>query len=561
MNETTGVAVIGSGYWGKNLVRNYYEMGNLRLICDKNETVLAGFKEQYPGVEVCLAIHDVLSRDDIDAVVIATPAETHYTLAREALLAGRHVYIEKPLVLDETEGEELIGLAEENQRVLMVGHLLQYHPVFMRLKEMAGNGELGRINYIYSHRLNLGKIRREENILWSFAPHDISMILALAGEEPDAVSANGGNYLHQKIADVTTTHMEFPSGLRAHIFVSWLHPFKEQKLVVVGDKKMAVFDDTIAWEDKLLLYPHEIKWQNNVPVPSKADPERLDIPQAEPLRQECAHFLACIANGQRPATDGREGLRVLHVLNAAQGALDGGAKGGGQRTEDRWQRTEDRGRKTGDAGQSTDVLAQRRRDAKKRTSEHRQLTTDFFVHETAVVDEGVEIGSGTKIWHFSHVLSNSRIGENCNIGQNVVIGPDVEIGKGCKIQNNVSVYKGVTLEDGVFCGPSMVFTNIYNPRAEIRKMDQVRPTLVKKGVTIGANATIICGVTIGRYAFVGAGAVVNKNMADYALVVGNPGKQIGWICECGERLTDGLDCMACGKAYAKEEEGLKETKG
>ncbi len=160
MSETTGVAVIGSGYWGKNLVRNYYEMGNLRVICDKNEDVLAAFQEQYPGVEVCLAIHDVLSRDDIDAVVIATPAETHYTLAREALLAGRHVYIEKPLVLDETEGEELIGLAEENEQVLMVGHLLQYHPVFVRLKEMAGNGELGRINYIYSHRLNLGKIRR-----------------------------------------------------------------------------------------------------------------------------------------------------------------------------------------------------------------------------------------------------------------------------------------------------------------------------------------------------------------------------------------------------------------
>jgi len=540
MSETTGVAVIGSGYWGKNLVRNYYEMGNLRVICDKNEDVLAAFQEQYPGVEVCLAIHDVLSRDDIDAVVIATPAETHYTLAREALLAGRHVYIEKPLVLDETEGEELIGLAEENQRVLMVGHLLQYHPVFVRLKEMAGNGELGRINYIYSHRLNLGKIRREENILWSFAPHDISMILALAGEEPEEVSATGGNYLHKKIADVTTTHMEFPSGLQAHIFVSWLHPFKEQKLVVVGDKKMAVFDDTLAWEDKLLLYPHEIKWQNNVPVPSKADPERLEIPQAEPLRQECAHFLACIENGERPATDGREGLRVLHVLNAAQGALDRGqrAEVGGRRTED---------------------LAQRRRGAKKRTSDNRQPTTDYFVHGTAVIDGDVEIGSGTKIWHFSHVLSNSRVGERCNIGQNVMIGPDVEIGKGCKIQNNVSVYKGVTLEDGVFCGPSMVFTNIYNPRAEIRKMDQVRPTLVRHGATLGANCTIVCGTNIGKYAFVGAAAVVTRNVPDYGLMLGNPARRVGWMCQCGERLTDDLDCMGCGNQYEEDDNGLKEV--
>lgn len=532
MNETTGVAVIGSGYWGKNLVRNYYEMGNLRLICDKNETVLAAFKEQYPGVEVCLAIHDVLSRDDIDAVVIATPAETHYTLAREALLAGRHVYIEKPLVLVAAEGEELIGLAEENERILMVGHLLQYHPVFVRLKEMAGNGELGRINYIYSHRLNLGKIRREENILWSFAPHDISMILALAGEEPEFVSAKGGNYLHRKIADVTTTHMEFPSGLQAHIFVSWLHPFKEQKLVVVGDKKMAVFDDTLPWEDKLLLYPHEIKWQNNVPVPSKADPERLEIPQAEPLRQECVHFLACIENGQRPATDGREGLRVLHVLNAAQGALDGRERG--RRSEDRGRRTDGRRQRAEDRGQG------------------------YFVHETAVIDDDVAIGEGTKIWHFSHVLSNSRVGERCNIGQNVVIGPDVEIGKGCKIQNNVSVYKGVTLEDGVFCGPSMVFTNIYNPRAEIRKMDQVQPTLVKHGATLGANCTIVCGTTIGEYAFVGAGAVITRNVPDHGLMLGNPARRVGWMCACGERLTDDLDCMGCGKTYTKEEEGLKE---
>ncbi len=182
---------------------------------------------------------------------------------------------------------------------------------------------------------------------------------------------------------------------------------------------------------------------------------------------------------------------------------------------------------------------------------------DYFVHESAYIDEGCEIGKGTKIWHFSHILSASGIGENCNIGQNVVIGPDVIIGNQCKIQNNVSIYKGVTLEDGVFCGPSMVFTNIYNPRAEIRKMDQVRPTLVKKGATIGANSTIICGLTLGRYCFIGAGAVVNKNVFDHALIVGNPAKQIGWACECGERLPNDLECLECGKKYEKSEDGLK----
>jgi UDP-2-acetamido-3-amino-2,3-dideoxy-glucuronate N-acetyltransferase len=265
--NSPSVAIIGAGYWGKNLVRNFHNLGALKLVCDKNEAVLANLKNQYKGIETCLALTDVLSREYLDGVIVSAPAETHHNIAREALLADKHVLVEKPLALKIEEGEELISLAKEKDKVLMVGHLLQYHPVFACLKELAASGELGRINYIYSHRLNLGKIRREENILWSFAPHDISMILALAGEDPESVMTTGAYYLHQKIADVTTTHLEFPSGLRAHIFVSWLHPFKEQKLVVVGDRKMAVFDDTQPWGDKLLMYPHKIKWQNHMPVP------------------------------------------------------------------------------------------------------------------------------------------------------------------------------------------------------------------------------------------------------------------------------------------------------
>jgi UDP-2-acetamido-3-amino-2,3-dideoxy-glucuronate N-acetyltransferase len=519
------IAVVGSGYWGKNLVRNFNSLNALKLICDKNETILDVFKKQYADVEVCLAFNEILNRSDIDGVAIATPAETHFRLAREALLAGKHVYVEKPLVLDENEGAELINIAQKKQLKLMVGHLLQYHPVFLRLKELAHSGELGRINYIYSNRLNLGKIRREENILWSFAPHDISMILSIAGEEPESVMSTGGNYLHQKIADVTTTHLEFSSGMQAHIFVSWLHPFKEQKLVVVGDQKMAVFDDTQPWEDKLLLYPHRIDWQNNMPVPTKGVSEKLEIPEDEPLKAECLHFLECINTGSPVRTDGQEGLRVLKVLRASQKSLD-------------------------QNGQKI-VL-------KHITplSEKKDSVKDVFIHPTAIADDEVTIGHDTKIWHFSHMLSGSSIGENCNIGQNVVVGPDVKIGKGCKIQNNVSVYKGVTLEDGVFCGPSMVFTNIYNPRAEIGKMDQVRPTLVKKGATLGANCTIVCGTTIGRYAFIGAGAVVNRNVADHALVVGNPAKPIGWVCACGERLSEDLTCLACERCYARTSNGI-----
>lgn len=505
VNNEFGIAVIGSGHWGRNLVRNFHEIGALKLICDKNETVLTGFQKQYPDVDTCLAISDALSRKEIQSVVIATPAATHFTVAREALLAAKHVYVEKPLALDVADGLELIGMARERNLVLMVGHLLQYHPVFVRLKELTGAGELGRINYIYSHRLNRGKIRREENILWSFALHDISMILALAEDDPEMVMATGGAYLHKRIADVTTTHLEFPSGLRAHIFVSWLHPFKVQQLVVVGDRKMAVFDDTKPWVEKLLIYPHRITWQNNFPVPDKAEAEHVDICEAEPLRIECEHFLHCIENGCRPTTDGSEGLMILRILNLAQTSLDrSGAKmvlGQDARTEN-----EAHGLKT--------------------AAETRK--TDFFKHATAEVDDGCEIGKGTKLWRSSHVLSKSRIGENCTIGN------------GCKIQNNVSVYKGVTLEDDVFCGPSMVFTNIHNPRAGISKMDQVRPTRVRTGATLGANSTILCGRTLGRYAFIGAGAVVTKDVPDYAVVVGNPARQIGWVCRCGEILTESL---------------------
>ncbi len=508
------IAVAGSGYWGKNLVRNFHELGALKLICDKNEELLHQFKGQYPGVDTCIAFHDVLNRKDIHGVVIATPAETHYDLAREALLSEKHVYVEKPLVFDEKQAEELIELSLQKNRILMVGHLLQYHPVFIYLKDMVAAGEMGRVNYIYSHRLNLGKIRREENILWSFAPHDISMILGIAGEEPETVMATGGNYLHNKIADVTTTHMAFPSGLRAHIFVSWLHPFKEQKLVIVGDKKMAVFDDTRPWENKLWLYPHSIEWQNNVPVPNREEPEKPNIEQKEPLTEACRQFLTSISGGEPPITDGPEGLRVLRVLRRSQLSLD------------------------------SQNNAVQKLDKKTEAGEK-----NFYMHETAVIDDHCKIGVGTKIWHFSHILGNSSIGDNCNIGQNVMIGSDVAIGNNCKIQNNVSVYKGVTLEDGIFCGPSMVFTNIYNPRAEIGKMDQVRPTLVKKGATIGANATIVCGTTLGKYCFIGAGAVVNRNVPDHALYVGNPAKQIGWVCRCGERLTDQFECLACGMKY------------
>ncbi len=236
------VAVIGSGYWGKNLVRNFSSLGALSMVCDSHTDTLRMLSEQYPQCRTVTSFQEVLHDASIQAVAIATPAETHGNMFREALLAGKDVFVEKPLCLSAEEGRGLVALAKERGRILMVGHLLWYHPAILKLKSLIESGELGRIQYIYSNRLNLGKIRREENILWSFAPHDISVILGLLGEMPNAVQAQGGNYLHEQIADITVTLLSFPSGVKAHIFVSWLHPFKEQKLIVVGDRKMAVFD-------------------------------------------------------------------------------------------------------------------------------------------------------------------------------------------------------------------------------------------------------------------------------------------------------------------------------
>jgi len=517
---TPTVAVIGSGYWGKNLVRNFAGLGALSVVCDSQTDTLRALGEQYPDCRTLTSYADVLRDDSIQAVAIATPAETHGLMVREALLAGKDVFVEKPLCLSAEEGRELVDLARDRGRILMVGHLLWYHPAVLKLKELIQSGDLGRIQYIYSNRLNLGKIRREENILWSFAPHDISVILGLVGETPNGVAAQGGNYLHEQIADITVTMLSFPSGVKAHIFVSWLHPFKEQKLIVVGERKMAVFDD-MEKKDKLLLYPHSIQWKGQVPIANRADAQPVELGMKEPLREECLHFLESVQARRRPRTDGEEGLRVLSVLQRCQDAL------------------EQKGRAT---MQAQAVVS----------------PPKFFAHSSAFIDAGTQIGEGTSIWHVSHVLKGSVIGKGCKIGQNVVIGPNATIGNGVKIQNNVSVYEGVVLEDAVFCGPSMVFTNVFNPRSEISRMHELRTTRVQKGATLGANCTIVCGTTIGRYAFVAAGAVVTKDVPDYGLVMGSPAKVTGWMCECGAKLSwrkDQSSC-SCGARFIKTETGV-----
>ena len=515
--ETARVAVIGCGAWGRNLVRAHAGLGSLVAVVDANPDLAAAQAELY-GVSA-RTVEDVLADPAIDAVVIAAPAIAHAELALRVIGAGKHVFVEKPLALTVPDAEAVVAAAEAAGLVVMVGHLLQYHPAFLALRDLVAEGRLGELRYLYSNRLNLGRIRQEENSLWSFAPHDLSMLLALVGEEPDEVTATGGYFLNPDIADVTTTHLRFPSGPQAHVFVSWLHPFKEQRLVVVGSGAMAVFDDTKDWSEKLVVFDHGVDWVDGVPTADRAEPTPIALPTAEPLKLECQHFLDCVATGTAPRTDGPEGLRVLRVLDQAQDSLSAAHAAG----------------------------------VHSAPAPPLSTVSHPGVHPSAIVDPGVTIGAGTKVWHFSHLLGGTTIGDDCTLGQNVVVGPDVVVGDRCRIQNNVSVYAGVTLEDGVFCGPSCVFTNVYNPRAEVSRKDEFRTTVVRRGATIGANATIVCGHEIGAYAFIGAGAVVNREVPAHALVVGTPARQIGWMSHDGERLGDDLTCPRSGRRY--EERG------
>ena len=311
------VAVIGCGYWGKNLVRNFNQLGALGMVVDATEDGRAKARELAPDVVVADNLEAALA-SDVQGIVVATPAETHYELVKRALLAGKDVFVEKPMALTYEQGRELVQLAHARSRMLLVGHVLEYHPAIVKLQEMIDQGELGRIRYIYSNRLSLGKIRREENILWSFAPHDIAVILCLTGSLPFQVSATGGAYVQPNIADVTVTNMLFDNDVRAHIFVSWLHPFKEQRLVVIGSKKMASFDDVAK---RLVLYDQRVEWQEGFPIPIKNEGELVLFPDEEPLRQECLAFLEAMESRKPPATDGASGLRVLRVLQAAQRSL------------------------------------------------------------------------------------------------------------------------------------------------------------------------------------------------------------------------------------------------
>jgi len=321
------IACVGAGYWGKNLVRVFRDLPevNLRRVCDADPAIRSAIENQYPELETCASYETLLADDDLDALVLAVPAAHHYPLARQALERGKHVYVEKPMTLNAEHAEHLVALAEQHQRILMVGHLLEYHPAVQLLRSLVQTGDLGEIYYLYSQRVNLGIVRRDENALWSLAPHDISVILHLLDQEPTAVSARGASYLQPELEDVVFANLHFADGKMAQLQVSWLDPHKIRRLTVVGSRKMAVFDDVESAE-KVRIYDKSAERQQ---YDSYGDSITLRfgdvvIPQlemAEPLKLECQHFAECVLSGRTPLSDGRDGLRVVQVLEAAQASL------------------------------------------------------------------------------------------------------------------------------------------------------------------------------------------------------------------------------------------------
>jgi len=501
------VCLVGIGRWGKNHAKTLASLGVLSGVVETNPNRIEQYKKEYPTVIFHQSLKYALE-EDYAGFVVATPAETHYNIARTILKNKRHLLVEKPLALHAAEARELQSLAKQNNVNLMVGHVLLFHPAIKKIKQLLDADKIGKLQYLYSNRLNLGTIRKEENILWSFAPHDISIFQYLIDKKPLEVISRGGAFLQSHIHDTTLTSITYPENIIGHIFVSWLHPFKEQRLVVIGSKGMLSFEDSSQNKD-ILFYEKGIDWVAGEPIKRDGPTEVIAYDKAMPLTEELRYFVDHLDGTPVTVSDSQNAVDVLEVLEIA----------------------------------SQDLL-------KGMDTTDEKSEPDWFCHPTSFVDENTSIGKGTKIWHYSHIQSNSSIGEGCAIGQNVNIANNVRIGNWVKIQNNVSVYQGVELEDYVFCGPSMVFTNIMAPRAEFpqRGAEFYQKTLVKKSASIGANATIVCGITIGEYAFIGAGTVVTKDVPAHALIVGNPGRISGWVDKKGKRLEFNKDdTSTCGR--------------
>jgi len=312
------VAVVGCGYWGKNLIRNFHELGVLEAVCDNDEELSKAFAKKYKVTS--LPFEEIINSTEIDSIVIAAPAKFHSEIALSGLNAKKHIFVEKPLAMTVDEAKELIIAAKKNKKKLMVGHLLHYHPVFAELKKIIRSGKLGKILVINSNRMSFGKLRSDENVIWSFAPHDISMVLSLTDDIPNGLFASGIDFFRRDIIDSASLSIDFENSLKCNINVSWISPFKEHKLTVITEKGIAVFDDTKKWEEKLIIYNNSFEYQD-LPKLNKNEGNYIEIPFGEPLKIECQHFLDIINKDLEPLTNGNEGVNVLSILEAADKSL------------------------------------------------------------------------------------------------------------------------------------------------------------------------------------------------------------------------------------------------
>lgn len=329
MSDQVTIGVLGLGYWGPNLARNFAALPNAEVtwLCDGNPAALDRQRAAHPAAKLTASFDDLLNDDALDAVVIAAPVPQHAELTLAAIAAGKHVFVEKPLGATLEEAERVAAAAAESDRIVMVGHLLEYHPAVEKLKGLIDDGELGEIRYVYSTRLNLGKLRTDENALWSLGPHDVSVALALIGEEPSELVAHGESYMNEGVEDVVFGYLRFPSGVAAHLHISWLDPHKQRRITVVGSKRMATFDD-MSIEGKLTIYDKGFDQSfesYGEYLARSGDITMPEISNEEPLRIECRHFVECIQSGERPRTDAESGLRTVRVLEGLQQSLRAGS--------------------------------------------------------------------------------------------------------------------------------------------------------------------------------------------------------------------------------------------
>lgn len=526
MPSTAGrLIVVGAGRWGLNHIATAHQLGALVAVVDPDPMALHQAKARIgseSGVGLYTELSQALQAHGEAAAIVATPPGTHFAIAREVIEAKRHVLVEKPLCVSLHHAQELVRMARETGIVLMVDHLLQYSLQHRRLLQLVRTGFVGEVTRVRMSRMNFGTVRTEENVLWSFTPHDVSILLSICGDQtPATVACVGQKVVSCGIDDYVDISVRFADGVQAQIEASWMHPLKERRLIVYGTKGSLILNE--AMPDTNAPKLHGFKWS----AKRKADGSGVVIEKQEedlisslsdlhemkdnvgegmektPLQATLEHFIECQTERKTPQTDGEEGVRVLKVLVAATESLN--------------------------------------KDGAAVALSTGSQCPEVFVHSTAVVDSGAILGPGTKVWHFSHIMPGAKLGPACNIGQNVYIGGKATLGRNVKVQNNVSIYDAVNIDDDVFLGPSCVLTNVKTPRSHVIRKDAYVPTTIGKGVTVGANATIVCGVRLGSFCFIGAGAVVTKDVPSHALVYGNPATVHAWVSKTGAKLTQVAD--------------------